>query len=498
MTPDPSLYLLQARTVLETGKRFVECFDSKGIVLAWILAPFVAVLGANMTAAATAHLVFALGVMALMVGVARRWCGWVRALVPALLWLIWCESPVIAAGQARPEDLLCLPILLAASLSGVPGTAARSLMGVFAVWCLFTKSTMIFAPVGAFGGWWLARHYHAGVDQASRSEIVRESAVWLAALVLGSGLVLAWTWLFDDGPSWFEQSVTWPLAYKPMLWTGDLPLRFLVYLGRVHLAVLLPLAGVALVLAWRQGHRLPAAALAGTIMFDLLRLAIEGVPWTYSAQALLAPVLIAICLGAAHRSPGWAFASWALPLALLLPMLIGTSRAQWQAVRLRAFQGAPSPVELLAEQIRPHYREGESMLPWGNGVELTLRLHAPAPYPILPIYFYFGGKKLQQRALRHMAADPPIWVVTEHPEYSRVAWTTAGHMDGPYWVCWIGSDPLPECRKPPCRDFGTRLPGKQLYPYLPRTRRYELVADVGFAQAWRRVEESAPEVSPGT
>ncbi len=51
-TPDNSIYLLHARTFLETLNRFTYSFDSKGIMIVWFYVPAVLLLGPTVVAAA--------------------------------------------------------------------------------------------------------------------------------------------------------------------------------------------------------------------------------------------------------------------------------------------------------------------------------------------------------------------------------------------------------------------------------------------------------------
>ena len=104
MTPDISICLLYTQTFLETWNRFRYSYDSKGIVVIWMLLPFVRLFGPNMIAAAMAQMV-AYGIGLLLVHrILRGFLGRLDSLIVVLAGGCLLFSHFIWGGNVRADD----------------------------------------------------------------------------------------------------------------------------------------------------------------------------------------------------------------------------------------------------------------------------------------------------------------------------------------------------------------------------------------------------------
>lgn len=146
MTPDISVYLPYARTFVETLNRFTLSWDSKGIMLMFVLALPVRVFGATMAAAALAQLCAYVAGLYFLFRVARSYADrWSSALLVLLATCV-IYSSYIWGGRVRPEDFAfaCCAGCLYAGLRAKPRWWIAG--GAMTACCLFLKITLVFAP----------------------------------------------------------------------------------------------------------------------------------------------------------------------------------------------------------------------------------------------------------------------------------------------------------------------------------------------------------------
>lgn len=495
LTPDISVYLLQTRTFVETLNRFTLSHDNKGILLTWLLAPGLKLLGPTMAAAALTQLLAYAAATAVFVALLRRRLPMPAAWLTALLWLNITYSPFFCGGRARPEDFAVVIYLLAFMAALQPGLRWRCLGGALAAGAAFIKLTLILAPA-ALTAAALAADI---VSQAVRRRPVREIAVdftsrtlWaLAGAVLVAVPILSWTAIMDDWSGWYQQIIALPMARR----TSGLTLQALgrpwLLLGHMELLPLIGVSIAGMVIAGLRGLRREALMAGIVLAAEWLRIVMEGGYWAY----LLLPILPILLMSAGWvalplREQWRPTAGWLLALLLVFPILADTYWREIRAFDLRVLQKLPAPYEELARQMRPEYRRGETLLVAGNDLQLFLLLGAPPPPPLVPGHFWQSPRPEVEKVFKHYAHNPPDLLVIRYPETSPVRCAVEGGIDDAYHV-YLGSEEI----RPSGRatvGIGAVRPGQTVCTLLPANQDYRLAVDIGYVQAWRRVPVTAP------
>ena len=493
MTPDISIYLLHARTFVETLNRFTFSWENKGILLTFLLAPAVRLFGPTVWAAALVQLCAYAVVSYFLYRILRRFAPRSSSWLIVLIGICVVFSSDLWGAKARPEDfaLACGAICLYAALRAAPRwwIAGGAMIGC----CALMKTTLVAAPAAVLLAAAVADALKPTVPTAPKrgrsfaSTLFGNLARIAAGFLVVVGLALAWIALFDNlGRCWL-QTVAWPLHSR-----GRSMLDFQLYVSAVRLILecrlefLLAGCIAGLAYGWHKGFRRAALLVGVFLAAEFLRIAAEGAQFPYLVTLMIVPMLVGASFfgcggnGLARRS-----LAWIAPLALLAPVLLTACAQQARAFELRAVKRLPSSSEYLAERMRPRYRPGETVLVTFNEHHILLLLNAPRPEPILQLHFSPEGAPEEERlrTIRHYAEFPPDWIVTHHSAKNPVEYKTLGWLNGPYYVYLRPSEASLETA---ARKVSATPPraGGDLTPMVPTSRLYRLEVDIGPIQAW--------------
>ena len=490
MTPSISIYLLHARTFVETLNRFTYSWENKGILLTFLLAPAVRLLGPTVQAAALVQLCAYAVAFYFLYRILRQFAPRSSSWLIVLIGICVAFSSNLWGAKARPEDfaLACCAVCLYAALRAAPGwwIAGGAMIGC----CALMKITLVAAPAAVLLAAAVADAVKPAAPERGRafaSTLFGDLARIAAGFAVVVGLGLAWVALFDDlGRCWL-QTVVWPLHSR-----GRSMLDFQLYATAARLILtcklefLLAGSVAGLAWGWHKGFG-RAALLAGVFLAaEFLRIAAEGAQFPYLMTLTIIPMLVGASFfgcggdGLLRRS-----LAWIVPLVLLAPVLPAAFLQQGRAFDLRAVQRLPSPSEYLAERMHQRYRPGETVLVTFNQHHILLLLNAPRPEPILQLHFVPGGapEEEQRRTAKHYAEFPPDWIVTSHSAQNPVTFATLGWLDGPYYVYLRPSEAALEADAKKVSATPPRS-GGDLTPMVPTSRLYRLEVDIGGMQAW--------------
>ncbi len=489
ITPDASIYLLHARTFTETLNRFALSHDSKGIMLVFLLALPVKCFGATMAAAATAQAAAYLVAATAMIWGLRRSGG--AAVSLAALWLIAAFSPLMWGGRVRPEDfgIAFGMVALVAALGG--RRSGLALCGAMAAMAFFTKGSLMLVPLGVGGVAWLLR-IRSGSGSARRP--VRDLGFLVVGIVVVALVIVGWILLVDDPGAWVRQTIQWPSEYKRAVGKSGVSLASvgnlfaLLQAGRLQWLFVGGIAGICY--GWRRGaHRL-AVLLAAYVACECLRIVIEGEPWHYLVAGLVPPLLMGCALGGVTSEGRMRRRGVGVALLLLAPVLWGQLPDAQQATRTRLLDPQKAPLEVLAERMAPLYVAGDQIMVNGPDYQLLLHLHAPRPYPVLPLHFYAVSPTEYALAEAHFDSQPPAWIIDSQPVNSPVSFDCMGHPDRLTYVYMAsgGSHDAPF-------SLGGGYPFDGDVGSIPRQllagHPYYLAVDTGLHQAWRLKDDKA-------
>ncbi|MBT3296964.1 MAG: hypothetical protein HN383_16985 [Verrucomicrobia bacterium] len=491
ITPDASIYLLHARTFTETLNRFALSHDSKGIMLVFLLALPVKLFGATMVAAATAQLGAYLVVAAAMIWLLRRSIGMAVAL--AALWLIAAFSPLMWGGRVRPEDF-GMAFGMVALLAAVGGRrSGLAVCGAMAAMAFFTKGSLVLAPLGVgCVAWLLSCRSHKPVGRCLACDL----GLWIGGAGVVALLVVGWIVWVDEPAAWIRQTFLWPAEYKRAVGkaggtlTGIGNLFALLQAGRLQWLFVGGIAGICY--GWRRGAPRVAALLATYVACECLRVILECEPWHYLVAGMVSPLLMGCAL--LGFTPEGRFRRRGVGVALLLlaPVLWGQLPDALQATRTRLLDPQKTPLEVLAERMAPGYGPGEQIMVNGADYQLLLLLHAPRPYPVLPLHLYAVSPEEYAMAAAHFAGQPPDWIIDSQPENSPVSFDCTGHPDRLAYVYKVSGE-----SREALFALGGRYPFGGAAGSIPRQllagHPYRLAADTGLHQAWRyETDEETP------
>jgi len=482
ITPDASIYLLHARTFTETLNRFSLSHDSKGIMLMFLLALPVKLLGATMAAAALAQAVAYLAAAGVVVWMMRRRMS--AAIALASLWMIAAFSPLMWGGRVRPEDFgiaFSMLALLGAYRNLRWGVV---LCGAMAAMGFFTKTSLVLSPlvVGVAG----CLVGHRGRERGTRLLLLAAGFAAVAAIVL------VWMVLLDDAGQWVRQTLQWPSEYKRAVGKAGLSrvsvgnLFALLHAGRLQW--LFAGSVVGLFYGWKRGAGRLALFLALLLLAESLRVVVEGEPWHYSVSGMVAPMVLGCAFFCYRREGRTTLYGVGVTLILLCPVLVATLPDAARATHLRVLGNARAPLEVVAGFMAPHYCPGEQIMVGGQDYQLLLHLDAPRPYPVLPLHLHAVSDEEREKAERHFRDEPPEWIVDSRPVTSPVAYRCIGEPDRLTYV-YVSVDESelekPRAGVPLGARYPTRRPAAAFPGKLLREFPYHLVADTGLHQAWR-------------
>ncbi len=482
ITPDASIYLLHARTFTETLNRFTLSHDSKGIMLMFLLALPVRLLGATMAAGALAQAVAYLVTASVMVWLMRRQLGMAIAL--ASLWMIAAFSPLMWGGRVRPEDFgiaFSMLALLGASRDTRCGVV---LCGAMTAMAFFTKTSLVLSPLvlGIVG---------CLVGAGGRERVLR-LAVLAGGFMAVTAVVIGWIALMDDPGQWFRQTLQWPAEYKRTVGKAMFSLESvgnlfaLLQAGRLQWLFIGSVGG--LLCAWRRGGNRLALFVGALLLSECLRVVVEGEPWHYAVAGLVPPMVLGCSLSGCRENHRGAPMGVGVVLILLSPVLAATLPDAVHVAQLRMIEQARTPEEVLVDRMAPHYRPGEQIMVGGQDYQLLLHLNAPRPYPVLPLHMSMVSTEERERAERHFFSQPPEWIIDSRPATSPIPFRCVGGPDDLAYV-YASADPSELAEPRSGIPLGARHPVRRPAPNLPskllREYPYHLAVDTGLHQAWK-------------
>ncbi len=475
-TPDMSMYLLHARTFVETGQRYLVSHDSKGPVLVWLYALPVFALGPTVVAAAALqallHSAFALLLYrSLRVRIDPR-----AAASVALLSFVLVSAPALWGSGMRSEDAALPAVVLMYALLHRRSPAARGAAGaVTALLCgmkiSFAPSFFVFGIAGILAA-------EATVDSTWRwwSRDIRGALIaYGGGALVTAGLLIGLVAASDSLTEAFRQTVLWPMHYRSGPGFGPSPLHPVAVLWHSKLGAFVAASLIVLVFALqRRNHR--ALPLLMFVCMELLRMSMEGTRWNYHALPLLPALILAPALLSTDRIAR--LRMYGLQFVLLLPVLLPQCVDEVAAFSQRVVQGRSTPYEYLARRMAPYYSSDESVFVASNDYQLLLLLHAPRPWPILPYHEQYVSEQERRAFRQHYAQHPPTWIVTRDTLDGSSLRLTRGSIDGAYHVYVPGVMVSVE---------GTIRSARALTDGGVAAGRYRCMVDIGWAQAWRRL-----------
>ncbi|HKC96086.1 MAG TPA: glycosyltransferase family 39 protein [Nitrospira sp.] len=495
MTPDISGYLLDARTFVETLNRFTLSWDSKGIMLMFLLALPVRVFGATMAAAALTQLCAHVAGLYFLFRVARSYADrWSSGLLVLLATCVIYSSS-IWGGRVRPENFAfaCCAGCLYAGLRAKPKWWIAG--GAMTASCLFLKISLAFAP----GVTLITATIEDAISQGSPrgkqqtlflSTLARDLGWVLLGFAAIAGAVLTWIVAFDDLGQMYRQTIEFPMEnsrtyYGPRFQNISFLRTPIDLLAESRLEFLFVGCLPGLVYGWFKGFRREASLFGVLLMTECLRVAIERSAYPYLLTIMLAPMLLGVAFfGSGKKDSTTSMLGWIAPLCLLVPLLIPTAREQVSTFDLRVVKRLPAPYEYLAQQLSPRYRPGELIYVNANDQQIVLWLNAPRPFPIRYDTFVMAtSQEERSRTVKQYQERPPNWIITREPQHSSVTFETWGSVDGAYHVYLptgtsIRSGDTTRHDPPPSRT------GSSLAVVGSPSSTYTLEVDTGYLQAW--------------
>jgi len=488
LTPDLSIYLLHARSFVETLNRFTVSVDSKGFLQTALLAPAVWLVGANIKAAAATQALFhLLGAFGLFV-VVRTYLPRIEAIGIALIQLAVLYSHLLWGGNGRPEDAVVgyMGVVMVAFMRSTPGWSMVGGAAVAAA--LFTKSTLVLGPLGVLvvSAFLDSEHRQPDHWRQGRQRLTRVVAAlgWMFAgfAVVGAAVVV-WLALFDDLSQWWFQSFVWPASFHPPTVPGlDDLRRFMLRLLETRLVFVLIPAVVGFWLGWRNGYRRQSVLGATIVALESVRIVMENGQWRYSLTLMVPALLIGASLldRSLRRREATRLPGLLIPVICLLPLLAATVLAELEVVRYRLVERLPSPLEDLAAAMREAgYRSTETIFPVSWGTPMFVLLDAPRPYRTLPRYFTFVDPDEQAATRTFYRDNPPVWVLLRREQPQPVR-RQIGGIDFAYHL-------VADTEGPRTRSHEQRFAaGDSLSPILSPGHGYQLTLDTGEYEVWRR------------
>ena len=503
MTPDISIYLLHARTFVETLNRFTLSWVNKGILLTFLLAPAVRLFGPTVWGAALVQCCTHAVAFYFLYQILRGFAPRASSGLIVLIGICVVFSPHLWGGKERPEDfaLACAAVCLYAALRAAPGwwIAGGAMVGC----CALTKITLVAAPAAVLLAAAVADAVKPAAPERRRSfgrALFGNLARTAAGFIVVVGLAAVWIALFDDLGGCWLQTVAWPLHSRgrsmldPQLYVSVLRL-----IRRCRLEFLFAGCVVGLAYGWHKGYR-RAAFLAGIFLLaEFLRIAAEGAQFPYLTTLMIVPLLVGASLfGCGGKGHARRSLAWMAPLVLAAPVLLTAFVQEGRPFELRAVRRLPSPSEYLAERMRPLYRPGETVLVNFNEHHILLLLNAPRPEPILELHFHLerAPEEERLRTVRHYAEFPPDWILTSKFPQNPVEFKTLGWVDGAYYVYLRPSKAALEDEAKKVNAAPPRT-GAELTPMVPTSRLYRLEVDIGCMQAWHLAPAAGAAALPG-
>ncbi len=476
-TPDASIYILHARTLLETGQRYLVSHDSKGPVLVWFYALPVWLFGATVVAAAFLQTLLHAGFAVHLARFLRQYCGAGVSTLTALIAYSVVSAPALWGSGMRTEDALLLIVtLLFFSFQRVT-VPWRILAGMLTALACGMKISYAFSLLLCCMAGILVLEWRSSGSLRMWTPRIRSALLWyglgFVATALGIVAIIALTDSLEDA---VKQTVLWPLRYRTGSGFGPSPVHPASVLWHSGLA---PLAMAILVYLLLLVRKREWAAVPLLVFFvaEMMRIGFEGTRWSYLAIPLV-PVLI-ITPFLSKRYIPHAHTSLALLVLFLLPLLLPQLRDEIIAFDIRALHRQLAPYEELARRMKIDYKPGETLFINSNDYQLHLLLGAPPPWPILPYHYQYVSVAEQHAFRQYYEKNPPTWIVTRDTVAGSTVRLTRGSIDGAYYVF---THPPESRHEQSTRDARTLLDDAVV------RGTYRCTTDIGWAQAWKRVE----------
>ena len=476
-TPDNSIYVLHARTLLETGQRYLVSHDSKGPVLVWLYALPVWLFGPTVVAASFLQTLLHAGFAVLLARMLRQHCGTRVATFTALIAYSVVSAPALWGSGMRTEDALLLLVTLLFFSFQRTTSRWRVLGGMLTALACGMKISYAFSLVLCCMAGILVLEWRSSGGLKWWAPRIRAALAWyglgFVATALGIVTIIALTDSLEEA---VNQTVIWPLHYRTGAGFGPSPVHPASVLWHSGLAPLAVSIFVYLLLLVRK-KEWAAIPLLVFFVADMMRIGFEGTRWSYLAIPII-PVLI-ITPFLAKRYIFSARTSLALLVLFLLPLLLPQLREEVIAFDIRALHRQPSPYEELARRMRTDYRPGETLFINSNDYQLHLLLDAPPPWPILPYHYQYVPVAEQGAFKQYYQMHPPMWIITRDTLEGSTVQLTRGSIDGAYHVFTHRPNYKHEQLT---RDAGALLEDSVV------SGSYRCITDIGWAQAWKRLE----------
>ena len=495
LTPDNSVYLLHARTFLNTLNRFELSHGSKGIVLSFLLLPGVGLLGSNITTVAVSQIfIHSIGIFFFFL-LLRHYLSADTAVILGLLYIVIAYSPGLWGGNGRPEDF-CLMLSIIALYAGLRGSNRWFIIcGTMVSLIFFIKISLALAPafMGISAAFMNIRNDRYTSYKKKVKRYIKSSAANTGLLLLGFSLpmiiILIWIIIFDDLSCWYRQNIQWPMEYREAHLSIAFAGNIFLFLKKAGINWLFYGCLAGLIFGWIKGPRRLVLLITILITVDFMRIMVEIIyppGWNYVLLPLLIPMLLGTSfLGATRQKNSKSIIGWLIPVCLSVIILKYSVTQTLKSFELRVIHGLPSPYEYFAKEMRPVYSQGESIFVDSNDYQLLFFLDAPRPYPILPHHINFSSKEEMKKIHQYYATSPPDWVIKREPEHSAIYFSTLGQVDSSFHIY------LPSAEKDRIDQDakyyiqGEVRIGKDLNKVLPSSQQYRLVIDIGYLQAWR-------------
>lgn len=530
ISPDTSVYLLIARSMIETHMRFISMVENKGLVFSAIYYPWVKLLGANLFAAALPQLLGYIISFILIYKIIRIYADKTSAFIIASLWIAMAYSSLIWGAKSRPEDFAVPLYLLTLFVTVKDKPFWRIVSGFIIGVCLFMKISLIIAPLITVVGSIIHKFFFSTYSSLSLNEsssqrirlFIRDSLYVLIGFTIIAIPVLLWISVFDSITACWQQTVVeqfirrigenankvnishFPKFFKLLIRTKTLPLTVWSFISLVLIYVINSRFNKAeiqnLKLSFSEESKIcntesifmRMTFLTGLLIIgEISRIILEGSIWNYQVVPFIPFLLIASSfINIKLWRVNLAEKKWLLPLILSIPFLIPTAKKQWTAFELRAIRKLPAPYELLAKLMKPLYNEGEMIYVESNNYQLVLFLDSPRPYRFLPFKFRSYPLEERQKAIHYYDENPPVWIITTTKRYDRNKYIIYGDVDDAYHVYLNPEYPIdgriPEKYLP---AVPVQRPGNKITSKIGTDRNYQLEIDIGYLKAWRILDE---------
>lgn len=438
MASDTSVYLLQTRTLMESGNRYIASHDNKGPMMVWLTAPAAALFGANIFTAGLIRAISAFATATLVI-LSIRSTQPLRLLHGAgIFTLAVClpYAPILWGDSLRPETYSIPITAMLFYLLLRPGSDRRLFLVGMLITILFFLKSILIIPAGFICLSFLILE----ITQTKRFS-ARNVLLPAAGGLIATALVLFCLYSIDSIEGWFRQTIEWPAEYRQELLdirsifsnsdsflsaclalykASDDPTNIWLFPAKILLSLartsILFIYAYALFLLFRTQKLRSRAIWLGLawLLGVTFELWLEHRRWGYPPAGLLPPALFLAgsltISGSLKKQAG----IWLACSIMLLSLVAGsyeTIGARFKNMPLSAYEEAQ-------QQIQPHYSPGDPVMVLDNNYSLLLALDAPTPFPILPVHAALVSMEEQNTLISELQTHPPVWLAAKHPSYT--------------------------------------------------------------------------------